>query len=79
MKTTVQRWGNSLAPRIPEAISEALDIGYDTEVEILVKDGCLVLSLKKAEYSLKEMLAEVTAENIHHETGTGERLGGEVR
>jgi len=77
MKSTVKKWGNSLALRIPKAISEDLDIEYNTEVDVLVKDGCLILRPRKAEYSLEALLAKVTPNNIHEEIDTGERQGRE--
>ncbi|MBD3370025.1 AbrB/MazE/SpoVT family DNA-binding domain-containing protein [Candidatus Fermentibacteria bacterium] len=77
MKTTVKKWGNSLALRIPKAISEDLNIEYNTEVEVMVKDGCLILRPRKANYSLEAMLAKITAENIHEEIDTGDRQGRE--
>jgi len=77
MKTTVKKWGNSLALRIPKAISEDLDIEYNTEVDVQVKDGCLILRPRKAKYSLEALLAKVTPDNIHEEIDIGERQGRE--
>ena len=38
MKTTVRKWGNSLAVRIPKAISEELSIDEKTEMEMVARD-----------------------------------------
>ena len=76
MKTTVKKWGNSLAIRIPKVISEELSIKYDTEVEILAKDGSLILRPRPS-YLLKDLLAQVSQENLHDEIETGDRTGRE--
>ncbi|MBN2608490.1 MAG: AbrB/MazE/SpoVT family DNA-binding domain-containing protein [Candidatus Fermentibacteraceae bacterium] len=76
MKTTVRRWGNSLAVRIPKTISKELSIDESTEVEILAEDGRMILEPHKR-YRLKDMLSEITNENLHGEIDTGTRTGVE--
>lgn len=76
MKTTVKKWGNSLAIRIPKVISEELGIEYDTEVEMRAKDGFLILNPRPS-YRLKDLLAQVSQENLHEEIRTGDRTGRE--
>ena len=76
MKTTVKKWGNSLAIRIPKVISEELSIEYDTEVEMVAKDGFLILSPRPS-YRLTDLLAQVNQGNLHEEIGTGDRTGRE--
>lgn len=78
MKTTVQKWGNSLAVRIPHNISKDTKVVEGSSLEILVKDGNIILSPSKKEYSLKELLKGINEENIHEEITTGDRIGGEV-
>jgi antitoxin MazE len=74
MKTTVRKWGNSLAVRIPKAISEELGIDDRTEVEMEARDGLLILEPRQ-QYRLKDMLGKITDENLHVETDTGARTG----
>jgi antitoxin MazE len=79
MRSRVQLWGNSLALRIPKsfALETALDAGC--EVELTLRDGQLVITpVPAARYSLDDLLAEVTDENLHHETGTGPSVGSEA-
>jgi antitoxin MazE len=76
LKTTVRKWGNSLAVRIPKAISEELNIQESTEVEIVAEKGCMILE-PQHRYRLKEMLDGVTNENIHGEIATGTGTGAE--
>jgi len=79
MQTQVKKWGNSLALRIPKSLAEQLDMKTDTEVEIVVEDGQLVIKpLPEPELTLEEMLAQITAENLHEEVETGTAVGGEV-
>ena len=74
MKTTVRKWGNSLAVRIPKAISEELSIDEKTEMEMIARDGMLILE-PRHRYRLKDMLNEITDENLHGEIDTGTRTG----
>ncbi|OPL17738.1 MAG: hypothetical protein AVO35_08725 [Candidatus Aegiribacteria sp. MLS_C] len=76
MKTTVRKWGNSLAVRIPKAISEELSIDETTVLEMVTRDGMLILE-PKHRYRLKDMLNEITDENLHGEIDTGTRTGVE--
>lgn len=76
MKTTVRKWGNSLAVRIPKAISEELSIVEETELEMSARDGLLILE-PKHRYTLKDMLSEIEDENLHGEIDTGTRTGSE--
>ena len=36
------------------------------------------VSPRKKEYSLKELLKNITIENIHSEISTGDQIGGEI-
>ena len=76
MKTTVRKWGNSLAVRIPKAISDKLSIDEKTEMEMVARDGLLILE-PKHRYILKDMLKGITDENIHGEIDTGTGAGAE--
>jgi len=76
MKTTVKKWGNSLAIRIPKVISEELSIENDTEVEMTTKNGFLILH-PRTTYRLNDLLAQVSEENLHEEIRTGDRTGRE--
>jgi len=64
MKSTIQTWGNSLALRIPKALSEDLGIKKDATVDLSVEDGLLVVTPRTGRKArLKRMLALVTPEN----------------
>ncbi|HWN42273.1 MAG TPA: AbrB/MazE/SpoVT family DNA-binding domain-containing protein [Thermoanaerobaculia bacterium] len=79
MQSKVQRWGNSLAVRIPKVF--ALDVGLeeDAAVELSVHDGDLVISpVAPASLSLEGLLSKITDENLHQEVETGPAVGYEV-
>jgi len=67
MKTTVQKWGNSLAIRIPKNITKDTSLSEGSNLNILVENGNIILSPSAKEYSLSEILKHVTNENIHSE------------
>ena len=78
MRTKVQKWGNSLALRIPNSFAEETLLEPDTEVELSLLDGKLVIvPVVEPEYCLETLLAEITPENIHAEMDTGTSVGNE--
>lgn len=79
MQTKVQKWGHSLAVRIPRAYAKAANLEQDSPVEITVVDGTLVLTpAERPKYSLDDLLAQITDENIHAEVDLGPPVGKEV-
>ena len=78
MKVQVQKWGNSLALRIPKSFAVESSIEQGTLVDVSVIEGKLVVApLTDKEYSLKELLDGVTKRNIHAEIETGPSVGKE--
>ena len=79
MHAQIKKWGNSLALRIPKPLAEQLSIKSDTEVEIqIVDDQLMIKPLPEPELTLENLLAQITAENLHDEVDTGTAVGGEV-
>jgi antitoxin MazE len=78
MKTHIQRWGNSLAVRIPKVVAQELGIGEDTAVELDMVDDALVIRVASSEISLEQLLASITDDNLHGEVDTGPAIGAEV-
>ena len=80
MRARVQRWGNSLALRIPSTFSRELRLQQDSTVEMTVESGRLVLVPVPDSRvpSLAELLEQITDENRHIEIGTGEPRGHET-
>jgi len=79
MRTRVQKWGNSLALRIPKAFATEVGLQRETSVEVSLSDGKLVITpVTEPKLNLKQLLAKVTKENLHHEVDTGPVTGNET-
>ena len=79
MKTRVQKWGNSLALRIPKSFATEIGLEKETTIEISLADGKLVITpVAKPKPTLKQLLAKVTRENLHREVDTGSAVGNET-
>jgi antitoxin MazE len=79
MLTHIQKWGNSLALRIPQSVAREIGLSQDSSVEISLVDGKLVIApVIKRKLTLAKLLAQVTDENIHHEVDTGSAVGREA-
>ena len=80
MRARVERWGNSLAVRIPIAIGRELHLRPDSSVDMTVEYGRLVLEPvpDPTVATLAELIERVTEENRHTEIGTGKPLGHEA-
>ena len=79
MKTRVQKWGNSLALRIPKSFANEVGLVRETSVEVSLADGKLVITpVTRPETTLKQLLAKVTKENLHHEVDVGPAVGNET-
>ena len=78
MKVQIQKWGNSLALRIPKSFAVESKIGQGSTVEVSLEKGrIIVFPIAEPEFSLDEMLAQITPENLHGEIGTGNSVGRE--
>ena len=78
MKLIVQKWGNSLALRIPKALAIEANVASGSTVEMSLANGELKIKLiEDQEYTLEELLSGITTENIHEEVSTGIPQGKE--
>ena len=79
MQTKIQKWGNSLAVRIPQAFVKETHVAYGTVVDLSLDNGRIVIDPHpEPEYRLSDLLKGVTKENLHAEAGTGRPVGQEV-
>jgi antitoxin MazE len=79
MFTTVAKWGNSLAVRIPQNLAKEIDLAEGVEVNLGVVDGMLVVKPRsRKRYSLDELIEGITPENLHTEIDSGVAVGNEV-
>jgi antitoxin MazE len=79
MKTRIQKWGNSLALRIPRSFANEAGLQKETTVELSLADGKLMVTpVTKPKPTLEELLAKITEENLHREVDTGSAMGNET-
>lgn len=78
MRTKAQRWGNSLAVRIPKVIADEAGICEQDELEIDLVARVIHIKPCSPEPALDELLAGITAENLHGETDFGRPQGNEA-
>ncbi len=79
MKTRIQKWGNSLALRIPKSFAAEAGLREDAPVELsLVEGALLVQPITEQPLTLDELLRGITTENLHGEWNTGPAVGKEI-
>ena len=79
MKTRVQKWGNSLALRIPKSFADEAGLRVNGAVDLsLVAGELIVRPLAPPPISLEELLRGVTKDNVPGEWTTGPAAGKEV-
>jgi antitoxin MazE len=78
MRTTIQRWGNSLAVRIPKPFALQTDLSENSEVDISLEGDRIVVSPAVKEWKLDDLLAGITTGNAPKEISWGDRVGGEA-
>ena len=77
-ETTVSKWGNSLAVRIPQAIAKQASLNEGDCVALaLDSDGAIVLRPTRRRYELSELVSRITPKNRHRETDWGQPRGEE--
>ncbi|HVA55715.1 MAG TPA: AbrB/MazE/SpoVT family DNA-binding domain-containing protein [Gammaproteobacteria bacterium] len=82
MRLIIQKWGNSLALRIPSAVAHEIGVKKGSTVELAAGQDTLFFKVvrkrKKTEITLDELLARVTLENQHDFVDVGPAVGREV-
>jgi antitoxin MazE len=77
MVSKIQRWGNSLAIRIPKTLAKDMHISQGSDVELKQFDDKIIITSKQKKQNLKELLSKITKENIHTEVKTHQVVGNE--
>lgn len=75
MRTQVQKWGNSLALRLPKPFATEIGLQRNSPVEISLVDGKLII---EPVLTLEHLLAQVNEDNLHAEIETGSAVGREA-
>ncbi len=78
MKTRIQKWGNSLAVRIPVAFARSLGLEQDSQVELsMARNQLVVTPVLKPKPKLADLLDRITPANVHRDVDAGKPQGRE--
>ena len=78
MTATIQKWGNSLALRIPLAVAKQIHVKERDPVTLKVSPAGLTVKHSPKRPNLDDLLAQVTPENLHPATDWGADVGQEI-
>ena len=79
MQVKVQKWGNSIALRIPKSFALETSLKCGSTVNLSLDNGKLIIEpVTPEEYNLENLLSAVKETNIHKEYSDGKPLGKEL-
>jgi antitoxin MazE len=82
MITTIQKWGNSQAVRLPKSILETLFLQENDPVEIITENDSIIIKKatrkRRAKKSLEERFENYTGDYQCEEYNWGKPMGKEV-
>jgi len=75
----VQKWGNSLAVRIPQSLAGQIDVAEGSAIVLIVRNGELVVRPDRSQkLSLNTLLKDCKPSQQHGETDFGIDIGREI-
>lgn len=79
--TTIRKWGNSYAVRLPKSVMNKLNL-YEGQLvyleEIRNGEAISLIPARKDNPSIKEMISRITKKNQHTEFAWGVPVGKEI-
>lgn len=79
MQTTVQKWGNSLALRLPKPFTSEINISENSTVDISLENNQIVIKpIKKTPINVDELIDAISPDNLYSEISMGLPVGNEV-
>lgn len=78
MQTHIAKWGNSLALRLPKALTASHNLKEGTAVELTEHVDGILLRPTGLSYDLKELLSGIRPDNQHQPVETGQPMGKEI-
>jgi antitoxin MazE len=78
MYTTIQKWGNSQAIRLPRSILEKTGLEEKDKVELVVKEGSIVIVPAKKHLTIRERAADYDGNYKPTEWDTSKPTGKEI-
>jgi len=80
MQTKINKWGNSLALRIPKLLALDVNLKQNEWIDISIgKNSIIITPIGEKEYSLEKLLKDISKNNLHGEFNTGAPVGKEIR
>lgn len=74
MGVIIKKLGNRLALRIPDELARSLRVTKRFRTVSRVNND---KGIRRPRYTIEELISQLTPENIHSETKTGDRVGSE--
>ncbi|MDP3735330.1 MAG: AbrB/MazE/SpoVT family DNA-binding domain-containing protein [bacterium] len=79
METTIQKWGNSLAVRLPRALVAHHRLHEGVRVVLRSKkEGLTIRAVSRRRPTLRELVDQITPENRHEAIDWGPPVGREI-
>jgi antitoxin MazE len=80
MISKIQKWGNSLAIRIPKLMANEMKVEDGALVQMTMREQALIIEpcSEDKEWALSGLLAQVTDDNRHEEWEKGGPVGREI-
>jgi antitoxin MazE len=79
VKTSVKKWGNSAAVRIPASVMQAMRLDLDEVVDVREEAGRIVIEpVRQKTYELSKLLKGITSKNQHEAVDFGAPRGKEA-
>jgi len=80
METTIQKWGNSLAVRLPKELTKKLKLSEGSSVLVTEdnKHRIVIKHTLKKRVSLAALVAKINRNNVHGEADWGIPQGKEI-
>ena len=77
MPARVQKWGNSLAIRIPKPMAAQVELAENDEVHVEVREDAIVILPARTQWRLEELVEGISARNRHRAIDWGHASGNE--
>jgi antitoxin MazE len=75
--TSLVRWGNSLAVRLPKKIVKEARLREGQRLTVTAEHGAVAIARAEPELTLEALVAKITPRNRYGETVTGKAIGRE--
>ena len=77
MRVKIQKWGNSLALRIPKAFASQIKIQENEFVNLTLEGNKIFIEPTEKKPTLEDLVKKIDETNLHGEVDFGEPVGNE--